>query len=220
MTSGRVLNAKHSTATRAASAQSSHQLWDRVARAAASSPAPGSAPAPRAGAPTANAFPPLQGPSNGAAGSSSSFRQPQRTTPWASSGAGAGASAPSPAPVVRAPTSVPGPGARTKGGPAVFSKSAFPELPTSSTARLPKAAISGNQSLRNILGASAPAAPAWGGESGGSGSNTPAAGEQGAGGDGDGAGAGAGGGGGGGSGKKKGKGKQKQTLFTLGTFPA
>ncbi|KAM5538081.1 hypothetical protein V8D89_008278 [Ganoderma adspersum] len=218
VTSGRVLNAKHSTATRSSSAQSSNQLWDRVARAAASSPAPGSAPAPRAGASTANAFPPLQGPSSGA-GSSSSFRQPHRTTPWASSGAGAAAATPSPAPVVRAPTSVPGPGARAKAGPAVFSKSAFPELPTSGTARLPKAAIGGNQSLRNILGTSAPAAPAWGGESGGSGSNTPASGEQ-VDGDANGAGAGAGGASGSGGGKKKGKGKQKQTLFTLGTFPA
>nr|VWP00647.1 Polyketide synthetase protein [Ganoderma boninense] len=215
VTSGRVLNAKHSTATRSSSTQSSRQVLDRVARAAASSSGSGpvaSTSSPRVGAPAANAFPPLQG--SGVPTSSSSttpFRQAQRVTPWASSGAPA---APSP-PVVRAPTSVPGPGARAKGGPAVLSKSAFPELPTSNSTRLPKAAVGGNQSLRNILGPSAPVQPAWGGDSGGSGSNTPASGEQA---DGDGSGTGAGGGGG--SGKKKGKGKQKQTLFTLGTFPA
>ncbi|KAI1784004.1 hypothetical protein LXA43DRAFT_1044548 [Ganoderma leucocontextum] len=218
VTSGRVLNAKHSTSTRS-SAQSSHQLWDRVARAASSSSTPAaptsSAPAPRAPPPAAHAFPPLQGSSGAGPSSSTPFRQPQRTTPWASSGAGAAAASPSPSPVIRAPTSVPGPGARAKSGPAVLPKSAFPELPTSNAARIPKAAISGNQSLRKILGAGAPVQPAWGGESGGSGSNTPASGEQA---DGDSAGAGAGGGGG--SGKKKGKGKQKQTLFTLGTFPA
>ncbi|PIL24401.1 hypothetical protein GSI_14154 [Ganoderma sinense ZZ0214-1] len=224
VTSGRVLNAKHSTATRSSSTQSSRQLWDRVARAAASSSSSGpvaSTSSPRVGAPAANAFPPLHGSggSGPSSGSTTPFRQAQRLTPWASSGAPA-ASVSSPAPVVRAPTSVPGPGARAKGGSAVLSKAAFPELPTSNSMRVPKAAVGGNQSLRKILGTSAPAQTAWGGDSGGSGSNTPASGEQ-ADGDGSGAGAGGGGGGGGGAGgKKKGKGKQKQTLFTLGAFPA
>lgn len=215
MTSGRVLNAKSSTATRS-SAQSSRQLWDRVARAAASTSAShhhastssGPAAAMRA-TPGANAFPPLGG-GAGPSSSTTPFRQPQRMTPWASSAASAAAS--SPVPAVRAPASVPGPGARAKPGPAVLSKAAFPELPSSNSTRVPKAAVSGNQSLRKILGSSAPAQPAWGGDSGGSGPNAAAEPAQT---DGDGAGAGAGGGG-----KKKGKGKQKQTLFTLGSFPA
>ncbi|TBU65357.1 hypothetical protein BD310DRAFT_863934 [Dichomitus squalens] len=214
VTSGRVLNAKSSTATRS-SAQSSRQLWDRVARAAASTPAShnqastSSAPtsAPRA-APGPHAFPPLGG-GAGPSVTTTPFRQPQRTTPWASSAASAATS--SPVPAVRAPTSVPGPGARAKPGPSVLSKAAFPELPTTNSIRVPKAAVSGNQSLRKILGGSAPTQAAWSGDSGGSGSNAAAEPAQA---DGDAAGAGNGGG------KKKGKGKQKQTLFTLGSIPA
>ena len=215
VTSGRVLNAKHSTATRS-SAQSSRQLWDRVARAAGSTasvqPSSSSAPRPPGAAPATAAFPPLQssgaGPSSGAA---PPFRQQaQRLTPWAAASA---AASPGPPPAARAPASVPGPGARGGGRPApapALSKSAFPELPTAGGPRVPRAAVGGNQSLRNILGESAPAQPAW--QNGGDakdagGSGTPANGR----GDGESA---------SGGGKKKGKGKQKQTLFTLGSFPA
>ncbi|TFK91783.1 hypothetical protein K466DRAFT_294055 [Polyporus arcularius HHB13444] len=210
ITSGRVLNAKHSTATRTSS-QSSRQLWDRVARAAASTPnqpSSSSTPATRAGA---NAFPPLH--SSGSPGPSNPtpFRQPQRLTPWASASA---AAAPPAAPAVRPPTSVPGPGARSKPGPAAFSKSAFPELPSTSAQRVPKAAVSGNQSLRKILGESAPAQPAWQKSGEGSGSSTPGEGPAQSQNDGESA------GGQGTTGKKKGKGKQKQTLFTLGSFPS
>ncbi|CDO76948.1 hypothetical protein BN946_scf184587.g2 [Trametes cinnabarina] len=84
-----------------------------------------------------------------------------------------------------------------------------------------EAAVSGNQSLKKILGESVPAQPAWkSGQSsrltngsGESGTSTP--GEQSAQGEGETEGAQ----GQGTVGKKKGKGKQKQTLFTLGSFP-
>ncbi|KAI0672758.1 hypothetical protein C8Q78DRAFT_1121771 [Trametes maxima] len=204
VTSGRVLNAKNSTGGRSTT-QSSRQLFDRVARAAASTSA-GSTSGPSR-APAANSFPPLQAVASTGPSNTTAFRQPQRITPWA------GTTVTSPAPVVRAPTSVPGPGARSKGGPAVLSKSAFPELPTASGPRVPKGAVSGNQSLRKILGQSAPEQPAWkngrnGNGSGESGTSTP--GEPAVQGDTDANGT---------VGKKKGKGKQKQTLFTLGSFP-
>ncbi|KZT09676.1 uncharacterized protein LAESUDRAFT_646679 [Laetiporus sulphureus 93-53] len=204
--SGRVLNVKHSTATRSSS-QSSRQLWDRVARAAGSSSSP--APSTSAHPPRpSQAFPPLQ--PSAPAPSATPFRQPQRQTPWTSSAAAA--------PVVRGPTSIPGPGAnvRAKAAP-VLSKSAFPELPGAKTQRPPRAAIGSNQSLKRILGESTPAVPAWGTDgqngstgAGGSGTAAPVEGPAGiesaspqpTGGKG-----------------KKGKGKQKQTLFTLGSFP-
>ncbi|KAL6301834.1 hypothetical protein BKA93DRAFT_447316 [Sparassis latifolia] len=200
VTSGRVLNAKHLTVSRSSS-QSSRQVWDRVARAAASSSTSSSAfPPPR----PPERFPPLQS----ASPSTTPFRQPQRTTPWASSSSAA-------PPPVRVPMSVPGPGASSKPAAPVLSKSAFPELPTFTSTRAPKGAVSGNQSLRRILGDSTPATSAWGSgktaangmnggtppstaeepeeEEVGSREQTP--------------------------GKKKGKGKQKQTLFTFGSFP-
>ncbi|KAI0807653.1 hypothetical protein C8Q74DRAFT_79098 [Fomes fomentarius] len=219
VTSGRVLNAKHSTATR--SSAQSRQLWDRVARAAGSSPAQASSSSGPSGsrvAPAANAFPPLNPGVAPTPSTATSFRQPQRLTPWASASAATVSSSPAPAP--RAPTSVPGPGARAKAGPAVLSKSAFPELPATNAPRVPRAAVGGNQSLRKILGESAPAQPAWtsggknGNGSGGSWAAAPA--EDAANGEGDSGSQGATGAGG----KKKGKGKQKQTLFTLGSFAA
>ncbi|KAI0707806.1 hypothetical protein C8Q76DRAFT_746412 [Earliella scabrosa] len=211
VTSGRVLNAKHST-TRS-SAQSSRQLWDRVARAAQSSPVQPSTSASTSRATVAaNSFPPLHTSAGTNTSNTTPFRQAQRLTPWASSTAAASSAAPVP----RVPTSVPGPGAKSKATPATLSKSAFPELPSNNAPRVPKAAIGGNQSLRKIIGESAPTQPAWNNKngSGGSGASTP--GESSAVGEGENGGQGSGQGGG----KKKGKGKQKQTLFTLGSFPA
>ncbi|KAI8982822.1 hypothetical protein BD414DRAFT_579107 [Trametes punicea] len=218
VTSGRVLNAKNSTAARS-STQSSRQLWDRVARAAASTSQPSTSSVP-ARASAVNNFPPLQASASAGPSTATPFRQPQRATPWASGGAPS-----APAPVVRTPTSVPGPGAKAKAGPAILSKSAFPELPSSNGPRVPKAAVSGNQSLRKILGESAPAAQAWqsgrspavANGSGESGTSTP--GEPSAQGEGEAEGGQGQGQGQGTVGKKKGKGKQKQTLFTLGSFP-
>ncbi|KAF7793196.1 hypothetical protein EIP86_004305 [Pleurotus ostreatoroseus] len=206
ITGGRLLNAKQSTASRSAS-QSSGQVLDRVARAAASSTGAGpSRPRP---ANAANAFPPLQASASTGA-HAGGFRQTQHKTPWSASAAGA-----STPPVVRAPVSVPGPGARTKSGPANLSRSAFPELPMSAASRVPKGAIKGNQSLRNVLGESLPASPAWGGSgknsAEGSGTTTPAAAPV--------EGPADAPSGSGNAKGKKGKGKQKQTLFTLGSFP-
>lgn len=92
-----------------------------------------------------------------------------------------------------------------------MSKSAFPELPTVTAARVPKGAVKGNQSLKNILGnSSGPSTPVWekpNGQSSFVSEDEPAA-------------EGSNGGNSGSNGKgKKGKGKQKQTLFTLGSFP-
>lgn len=191
--SGRVLNAKHSTVTR--SSQSSRQLLDRVAQAAASSSRLPLKPPER--------FPLLQ-PSVASSSSSvkqSNFRQAQHTTPWSASAAAASGSS--------TPVSLPPAGSNSNGKTEspILSKGAFPQLPQSSVTRAPKNSVNGNQSLRNILGESVPANSAWGGASGQGGLAMHApegaeepvpAGPTGKG--------------------KKGKGKQKQTLFTLGTF--
>ncbi|KAJ6563571.1 hypothetical protein DFH09DRAFT_1476168 [Mycena vulgaris] len=200
ITSGRVLNAKHATASRGG-----RQVWDRVAQAASSSS-------------SAQRFPAL-GPGPGPS-SSTGRGAGQRNTPWSASGAGYAPSSsfvPPPAngraPPVVTPFSTNMPTApvqgKGKGVPPKLSNALFPELPPSAGARL-KAPVSGNVSLRNILGpAAAPGPGVWGAGTGAGGSepreeavDTP------------------GGAGGGGGGKKKGKGKGKQTLFTLGTFPS
>ncbi|KAH7924735.1 hypothetical protein BV22DRAFT_1066211 [Leucogyrophana mollusca] len=217
--SGRVLNAKHATATRRSSQQSSRQVWDRVAQAAGSSSssvAPASTPRSR----PPEQFPALAGPppSSSPALNTTPFRQGQRSTPWASGGGGGGGGSTS---GFRAPFSVPAPAASKKITTAkraapVLSNAAFPELPTSNGAgKGAKPPVSGNQSLRKILGETAPAAPAWSGA--GSGGGTGSGGGSGAGTPDEGGGEG----GEGSAGKgKKGKGKQKQTLFTLGSFPS
>lgn len=93
--------------------------------------------------------------------------------------------------------------------PVPLSKSLFPELPASSTARQ-KTSMSGNQSLKKILGDTTPTASAWSNGPVGSAARALEDGEEGSmnanvvGFE---------------SGKTKKKGKQKQTLFTLGTFP-
>jgi hypothetical protein len=198
---GRVLNAKHSTASR--SSQQSRQLWDRVAQAAGSSSSASTrvpAPAPR----PPERFPALQP----ALPAVVPFRQAARNTPWSSSAAATSG--------FRAPSSMPGPGAtevRTKapaqaGTPAPLSNALFPELPSSSSTKQ-KAHVSGNQSLKNILGETAPVGSAWSSGSAGVAARMADEGE-------------------GGTnanavesspGKAKKKGKQKQTLFTLGAFP-
>ncbi|KAJ7926223.1 hypothetical protein B0H13DRAFT_1973088 [Mycena leptocephala] len=194
ITSGRVLNAKHATAGRGG--RQAAQVWDRVARAA----------------------PAL-------ASSSSSSGRPtgagQRNTPWSGTARPAATGfAPSssfvppangpPAPAVPTPFSTHMPTAPVAGkGPPKLSSALFPELPPSAAARQ-KAQVSGNQSLRNILGTPAgPAQGAWGGSAstdsttaGPNDAREEAAADTGT---------------GGGGGKKKGKGKTKQTLFTLGT---
>ncbi|TFK46669.1 hypothetical protein OE88DRAFT_1714915 [Heliocybe sulcata] len=209
---GRVLNAKHSTATRS-SASSSRHVWDRVAQAAASSSVPGATGPSR----PQDRFPPLNPQARAPAPAPvPGYRQPQRSTPWAATAASSG---PSHFPT---PSSVSRPAAKKTNGrpPPALSKAAFPELPSSGGGSYVRPHVGGNQSLKNILGKPVQSAPsAWGSGSAGSqtGNGVPDAGgnavdehdappselrnEV------------------GGGGKKKGKGKQKQTLFTLGTFP-
>lgn len=197
--SGRVLNVKHATAMRSSS-QSSRQVWDRVAQAAGSSSSRiGSAPTPTPRPP--DSFPVLTGPPQ----PQPAFRQQQRNTPWAS---GSGSSSTG----SRAPTSVPTPAVQQRAvakkgpPPPSLTSAAFPVLPSSGNSRM-KPLVSGNQSLRKILGETAPTIAAWKGNDTASGGGSPipdehSVVEETA------------------SGKgKKGKGKQKQTLFTLGSFP-
>ncbi|KXN92886.1 hypothetical protein AN958_07306 [Leucoagaricus sp. SymC.cos] len=219
ITSGRVLNAKNSTASR--SSRPSRQVWDRVAAAASSSST--SAPQPRQYVSTqsqsqpTSSFPPLPGATSSSSNSSGqapipAFRQPTRTTAWSASASAAAS------PRAIEPRSVPA--SRTSKNnkqtkPLKLDSSLFPELPSSSAVReRPK--IGGNVSLKNILGSSSPVVSAWqsgGGTGSGDGMVDSAV---------DGA-SGAGNGEGEESGAakkgKKGKGKQKQMLFTLGSFP-
>ncbi|KAG5720335.1 LIM domain and RING finger protein, partial [Termitomyces sp. T112] len=208
ITNGRVLNAKHATATRSAQ-RSSRQVWDRVAQAAnATRPV--------------DRFPALSlssaGPSHTPA-----HRQNQRTTAWSASGNTNTSNSSSPPMFMPTPaqassshiTVVPDPrSSRPPSGrstpqapPPKLSNALFPELRSVTPAR-PKAPVKGNSSLQNILGnPTPPAVSAWGGVPGSSATG------QGTGGDGsDNVTLSTGKG-------KKGKGKQKQTLFTLGSFP-
>ncbi|KAF5334514.1 hypothetical protein D9611_013777 [Ephemerocybe angulata] len=210
ITSGRVLNAKNSTAARS-SQQSSRQVLDRVARIAGSS---STATAAIVGSSSSSSsatatrpperFPPL---SSAAPSTSSGFRQGQRTTPWS---AAATSAARGGAVDVKAKSSTrPAVSSGQRPPPPKLSNAAFPELPSAGVSRAPRPMVSGNQSLRNILGTTnAPQGSAWSGEGTG-GSN------EGSGVDGEGEAQAAPPAGG----KSKKKGKQKQTLFTLGTFP-
>ncbi|KAI5124372.1 hypothetical protein M0805_008975 [Coniferiporia weirii] len=147
--SGRVLNVKQSTQPR----RSTGQVWDRVARAATSSSSvPGAAgPSTR----PLERFPALKRntplpPS--VATPAPAFRQPQRSTPWASSSA---APAPAPGPRIHSENKSNG----SSGATANLSKAAFPSLP--SAAPRVKPPMSGNQSLRKIIGGQGPATNAW-----------------------------------------------------------
>jgi hypothetical protein len=167
------------------------------------------------------------------------FRQPPRQTPWTSSLAGGSGSTVSTVSAtavvatatatVHAPAISMSPKKKGKGAvrqPPMLSDAAFPELPTTAQPRM-KPLVSGNASLRHILGDATPASvkPSWraiasmSGHGAGAGSEVGAsvqtqtqthvqtqtrvveqeASEVGRG--------------------RKGKGKQKQTLFTLGSFP-
>jgi len=91
--------------------------------------------------------------------------------------------------------------------PVPLSNALFPELPASSAGRQ-KTNMSGNQSMKNILGDTTSVASVWTSGTVGTAAREPGDEEQSSvnavev-----------------GSGKSKKKGKQKQTLFTLGTFP-
>ncbi|KAJ2923047.1 hypothetical protein H1R20_g14047, partial [Candolleomyces eurysporus] len=210
ITSGRVLNAKNSTAARS-SQQSSRQVLDRVARiASGSSTAAGPStfrPSTSVASRPAEQFPRLANTTATSSSSSPAFRQPQRSTPWSAAATG------------RATADVKGksvtrPAAATtsqRAPPPKLTNAAFPELPSSAASRANKPQVGGNKSLQNILGAqSAPQASAWEAGGGGGGASNSAEGEEGD--DGDAAPVQAAT-----TGKKKKK--QKQTLFSFKRLP-
>ncbi|KIY70361.1 hypothetical protein CYLTODRAFT_488161 [Cylindrobasidium torrendii FP15055 ss-10] len=193
ITSGRVLNAKHGTGSRAASGK----VQDRVARAASSSQpyVPGAGPPPAAA--SSSKFPALSSTAKAPAP-----RQAQYRTPWTATASRPAAAAP--APIV--PRSVPGSLASSsvkRAPPPKLDHSAFPGLPTATNQRA-KVPMSGNTSLKNIVGGGPPPPVRWGASGEEEVDNVVEAEPQQV-----------------APGKgKKGKGKQKQTLFTLGTFPS
>ncbi|KAF9447580.1 hypothetical protein P691DRAFT_820683 [Macrolepiota fuliginosa MF-IS2] len=219
ITSGRVLNAKKTTASR--SSQPSRQVWDRVAAAASSSSSssPIQPRQTRTNQSHTQRFPPLPGASLSSTATPAppipGFRQPTRTTPWSAS------ANTNPAPrvsVIEPPSAPATTRVSNKQKPPKLDRSLFPELPSSGSAR-GKPKVSGNVSLKNILGSNAPVVSAWtpgsgngnGGENSETRGSNPVVDRTVGEGEGEESGLGRKG--------KKGKGKQKQTLFTLGSFP-
>ncbi|TFL07380.1 hypothetical protein BDV98DRAFT_578801 [Pterulicium gracile] len=154
--SGRLLNIKHTSSARSSN-QSSRRVWDRVAQAAGQPPANGSTPR--------NAFPSLQAKAGPAPrvvpGSQAPTWKPNKPSMVAPAPAVAfpslGASSSRPFSVSR-----PAPGPRAT--PPKINNSMFPELPTATNIR-EKPPISGNSSLRNILGSKPPPSNLWNGSS-------------------------------------------------------
>jgi len=186
------LNAKHQTSR---TSRPRRQVLDRVEAAASSSSWPRQR--------TNNDFPALASTSQSPAKPTQAPSRPQQksTTPWTSGEQGSNGGF---RPQVQKPVSISKPQPKKTGAPPPLSKSAFPELPAVASNRPPKEFISGNKSLKNILGDTLPTQSAWGqGPSTHPSSPPPDPGSaepvstRG----------------------KKGKGKQKQTLFTLGSFP-
>lgn len=197
--SGRVLKVKNSKGAR-----SSQSVWNRVAMAAGSS-SPGNTP-PRA----QERFPALG--SSSSSNNVAKARTPgQRKTPW-SGNSTASSSSVLPPPTSNTPSTVMATPQPSMPKPRLSNRH-FPELPTPTTVR-PRPQVSGNTTLKNILGQSGgPSVNAWGGNNGPS-SSAPTANaeiaESGQPADESSTGK---------SKKAKGKQKQKQTLFTIGAFP-
>ncbi|KAF8584109.1 hypothetical protein K439DRAFT_1633855 [Ramaria rubella] len=196
---GRVLNIKHSAAVRS-STQSPRQVWDRVAQAAASS----SFPPP----PTPTIRPHDRFPTLAVSKTTPAFRQTQHTTAWSASSSSSSSRPTSdsfgPRPVV----------ASTSRAIPQISATLFPTLPSSGSSNTySRLAVSGNQSLKHILGdVNTPPSNPWGSKKSedpqanitppatqNDVNTQPEAGSVKA---------------------KKKKGKEKQTLFTFGTFPS
>ncbi|KAF8495377.1 hypothetical protein JB92DRAFT_2747842 [Gautieria morchelliformis] len=201
---GRVLNVKHSAAVRPSSTQSPRQVWDRVAQAAASSST--SQPPPRPAVRSQERFPALA-----ASRTTPAFRQSPHTTAWSAAGSSAPSSSSRETSGVHSTVaSTRDVGPPPQAVPPRMSAALFPTLPSSgSRSDQHKPAVSGNQSLKHILGeATASSANAWSKRDDlnvappsiaeEDDDPPPMAGI--------------------GKGKKK-KGKEKQTLFTFGTFP-
>ncbi|KLO14194.1 hypothetical protein SCHPADRAFT_826837 [Schizopora paradoxa] len=144
--SGRIINLKHSYGQ-------SSRVWDRVARAAASTTSASSSS--RNAAPS---FPTLSSNQRviaaGPVVNTQPYRQPQRTTPWTGSSS---SSSPAPENIGRTASSANGSRSKAAGG---LSNAAFPALPKAAPQTKPQ--VSGNVSLRNIIGPQGPEKPAWG----------------------------------------------------------
>lgn len=192
---GRVLNAKHQTSR---TSRSRRQVLDRVAAAASNSSWP------QQQSQAANNFPALastsQLPSKQKPTQTPSRPQQKSTTPWVNSGQDSSSGFRT---QVRQPPPAVKPKPRKTPAPPSLSESAFPGLPTVASNKPPKVFISGNKSLRNILGDGLPAQPAWGPGPSTQPSSPPPDPEpetttnKG----------------------RKGKGKQKHTLYKFGSFP-
>lgn len=181
MLSGRILNIKHQTRG------PSRSVWDRVEQAATSSaPRPPPPLQTRAAKPkpSAGPFPSLPTSSSGAAGPSGSL-PPHSSTAWSSHGGPVTRPPPpSSSKIVLVPSEPRAPAGGGGGNPPskqhkppqIRNESAFPGLPPSANPprNVPKDAISGNQSLKNIKGELPPPTSAWGGSGGAS--SSPAAG--------------------------------------------
>lgn len=189
------MNAKRQTSR---TSRSRRQVLDRVAAAASNSPA-------WSQSRSTNHFPNLPSTSQPPANPTPAPSRPQQkqTKQWSNNGQGSTSGF---RPQVQQPVSINKPQPKKTGGPPPLSKSAFPELPTVVSNKPPKPFISGNKSLKNIIGDTLPTQPAWGqGPSSAQPSSPPPDPEPepepttt--------------------TGRKR-KGKQKQTLFTLGSFP-
>lgn len=186
------MKAKHQTSR---SSRPRQYVLDRVAAAASNSSWP-QRPAPSQFPTLASTSQPLPKPTP-----TPSHPQQKQATPWVNNGQGSTSGF---RPQVQQPVSISKPQPKKTGAPPSLSKSAFPELPTVASSKPPKEFISGNKSLKNILGDGLPAQPAWGQGPSTQPSSPPPdlepepATTKG----------------------RKGKAKQKQTLFTLGSFPA
>ncbi|GJJ12290.1 hypothetical protein Clacol_006531 [Clathrus columnatus] len=193
--SGRILNIKHSTASRSSS-QSSGQVWERVAQAAASTSV-GQGPPVRLKASAKPKVSSSNFPTLSATRDASVRHGNNTTTAWSSGG------------TARPRTEVLSEASSSSNRtPPQLSSALFPTLPVS--AKVQRVAMGGNQSLKNILGENNTLpSSAWsqkrdeGGEV--QSSVEPSSVEDGTLST--------------NKGKRK-KGKEKQTLFTIGTFPA
>ncbi|KAJ2915232.1 hypothetical protein MD484_g5172, partial [Candolleomyces efflorescens] len=192
ITSGRVLNAKNSTAARS-SQQSSRQVLDRVARIASSSSStpPTSRPSTSVASRPAENFPRLSSTTATSSSSSPAFRQPQRSTPWSAAATGrpAGGTADVKGKSVTRPAAG-GPSSTPRPPPPKLTSAAFPELPSAANSRANRPQVSAWEAGgSNTVGEEGVA------EEGGDAEAVPVPVQ---------------------TGKKK---KQKQTLFKLGAFP-
>ncbi|KAF9792169.1 hypothetical protein BJ322DRAFT_17332 [Thelephora terrestris] len=148
---GRILNAKQQASR---TSRPRRQVLDRVAAAASSTSWS------RPNSQGANHFPALASTSRLPPKPPGPSRPQQKSaTPWTNSGQGSNSGF---RPQVRQPEPAARPQPKRAPAPPPLSNSAFPELPNVASNKPPRKFISGNKSLKNILGDTLPAEPAWG----------------------------------------------------------